>query len=40
MLNFVSEIRHGIFLGLIFGPGIWGGGGGGVVGSPRDIFGY
>ena len=31
-----SEIRHGIFLLLNFGPGIlWG-----VVGSPRDFFGF
>ena len=31
-----SEIHHGVFQGLIFGPGIfWG-----FVGSPRDLFGF
>ena len=35
--NFLgSEIRHGIFWGLIFGPGIFLG----FVGSPRDLFGF
>ena len=29
-----SEIRHGIFWGLIFGPGIFLG----FVGSPKDFF--
>ena len=35
--NFLgSEIRHGIFWGLIFGPGMFLG----FVGSPRDLFGF
>ena len=34
--NYGSEIRHGIFWGSIFGPGIFMA----FVGSPRDFFGF